>query len=185
MALTCTTPQIPKHDIWHSTKWSVLSNEKCLFSLFLLAYCVLINRVRVEAQFKPTLRGGVPMNLLRNCELKFVCVVLKWQCSLIQITRKKSSLASLLNHSLKEIITSQNLTFLFHQLTRRICQILIAIRNVAKKMKTKLFFLLNIFYFSVCLTSNKLYWIEDQLSDVSTRFYTPVSWCWRVEPSAI
>ena len=87
MALTCTTPQIPKHAIWHSTKWSVLSNEKCLFSLFLLAYCVLINRVRVEAQFKPTLRGGVPMNLLRNRELKFVCVVLKWQCSLIQITR--------------------------------------------------------------------------------------------------
>ena len=70
--------------------------------MFLLAYCVLINRVRVEAQFKPTLRGGVPMNLLRNRELKFVCVVLKWQCSLIQITRKKSSLASLLNHSLKE-----------------------------------------------------------------------------------
>ena len=131
MALTCTTPQIPKHAIWHSTKWSVLSNEKCLFSLFLLAYCVLINRVRVEAQFKPTLRGGVPMNLLRNCELRFFCVVIKWQCSLIQITRKKSSLASLLNHSLKEIITSQNLTFLFHQLTQRICQILIlAIRKV-------------------------------------------------------
>ena len=138
MALTCTTPQIPKHAIWHSTKWSVLSNEKCLFSLFLLAYCVLINRVRVEAQFKPTLRGGVPMNLLRNCELRFVCVVIKWQCSLIQITRKKSSLASLLNHSLKEIITSQNLTFLFHQLTQRICQILIlAIRKVAKKMNKR------------------------------------------------
>ena len=30
------------------------------------------------------------------------------------------------------------------------------------------FFLLNIVYFSVCLTSNKLYWIEDQLADVST-----------------
>ena len=29
-------------------------------------------------------------------------------------------------------------------------------------------FLLNIIYFSVCLTSNKLYWIEDQLADVST-----------------
>ena len=38
------------------------------------------------------------------------------------------------------------------------------------------FFLLNIVYFSVCLTSNKLYWIEDQLADVSTRFYTSASW---------
>ena len=37
-------------------------------------------------------------------------------------------------------------------------------------------FLLNIVYFSVCLTSNKLYWIDDQLADVSTRFYTSVSW---------
>ena len=37
-------------------------------------------------------------------------------------------------------------------------------------------FLLNIIYFSVCLTSNKLYWIEDQLADVSTRFYTSASW---------
>ena len=37
-------------------------------------------------------------------------------------------------------------------------------------------FLLNIIYFSVCLTSNKLYWIEDQLADVSTLFYTSVSW---------
>ena len=37
-------------------------------------------------------------------------------------------------------------------------------------------FLLNIVYFSVCLTSNKLYWIEDQLADVSTRFYTSASW---------
>ena len=26
-------------------------------------------------------------------------------------------------------------------------------------------FLLNIVYFSVCLTSNKLYWIDDQLAD--------------------
>ena len=32
------------------------------------------------------------------------------------------------------------------------------------------FFLLNIVYFSVCLTSNRLYWIKDQLADVSTRF---------------
>ena len=38
------------------------------------------------------------------------------------------------------------------------------------------FFLLNIVYFSVCLTSNKLYWIDDQLADVSTRFYTSASW---------
>ena len=37
-------------------------------------------------------------------------------------------------------------------------------------------FLLNIVYFSVCLTSSKLYWIEDQLADVSTRFYTSASW---------
>ena len=29
------------------------------------------------------------------------------------------------------------------------------------------FFLLNIVYFSVCLTSNKLYWIEDQLANIS------------------
>ena len=41
----------------------------------------------------------------------------------------------------------------------------------------------NIFYFSVCLTSNKLYWIEDQLADVSTQFYTSARWSWRVEPS--
>ena len=31
---------------------------------------------------------------------------------------------------------------------------------------------------SVCLTSNKLYWIEDQLADVSTQFYTSASWRW-------
>ena len=75
------------------------------------------------------------MNLLRNCELKFVCEVLKWQHFSIQIARKKSSLASLLNRSLKEIISSQNLTFLFRPLTRRICQIsILAIRKVAKKM---------------------------------------------------
>ena len=37
-------------------------------------------------------------------------------------------------------------------------------------------FLLNIVYFSVCLTSNKLYWIDDQLVDVSTRFYKSASW---------
>ena len=42
-------------------------------------------------------------------------------------------------------------------------------------------FLLNIVYFSVCLTSNKLYWIDDQLADVSTRFYMPASWRRRVD----
>ena len=41
-------------------------------------------------------------------------------------------------------------------------------------------FLLNIIYFSVCLTSNKLCWIEDQLTNVSTRFFTSVSWRRRV-----
>ena len=30
---------------------------------------------------------------------------------------------------------------------------------------------LNIFYFSVCLTFNKLYWIEDLITFISTRFY--------------
>ena len=45
-------------------------------------------------------------------------------------------------------------------------------------------FLLNIVYFSVCLTSNKLYLIEDQLADVSTRFYTSASLRRRVGPSA-
>ena len=45
-------------------------------------------------------------------------------------------------------------------------------------------FLLNIIYFSVCLTSNKLYWIEDQLADVSTRFYMSASWRRQVGPSA-
>ena len=42
------------------------------------------------------------------------------------------------------------------------------------------FFFLKIFYFSICLTSNKLYWIEDQLADVFTRFYTSASWHRRV-----
>ena len=45
-------------------------------------------------------------------------------------------------------------------------------------------FLPKIVYFSIWLTTNKLYWIENQLIDVSTRFYTLVSWRWRVEPSA-
>ena len=46
-------------------------------------------------------------------------------------------------------------------------------------------FLLNIVYFSVCLTSNKLYWIDDQLADVSTRFYTSASWRQRVGVSEL
>ena len=48
----------------------------------------------------------------------------------------------------------------------------------------KIVFLLKIFYFSICLTSNKLYWTEDQVADISTRFYMSVSWHWWVEPSA-
>ena len=39
-----------------------------------------------------------------------------------------------------------------------------------------MFFLLKIFYFSICLTSNKLCWIEDQLANVATQFYTLASW---------
>ena len=50
--------------------------------------------------------------------------------------------------------------------------------------ENKIVFSINVFYFSVCLTSYKLYWIEDQLANVSTRFYTSASWRWRVEPSA-
>ena len=45
-------------------------------------------------------------------------------------------------------------------------------------------FLLNVVYFSVCLTSNKLYWIEDQLADVSAQFYTSTSWRRQVGLSA-
>ena len=45
-------------------------------------------------------------------------------------------------------------------------------------------FLLNIVLFSVCLTSNELYWTDDQLADLSTRFYTSASWRRRVGPSA-
>ena len=37
---------------------------------------------------------------------------------------------------------------------------------------------------STKLTSNKLYWIEDQLADISNLFYMLASWRWRVEPSA-
>ena len=50
--------------------------------------------------------------------------------------------------------------------------------------KKKIAFLQKIFYFSTCLTSNKLYWIEDQPANISTRFYGLASWRWRVEPSA-
>ena len=49
--------------------------------------------------------------------------------------------------------------------------------------KKKIVFSLKIFYFSMCFTSNKLYWIEDQLANVSTRFYTSVSLRQLVEPS--
>ena len=38
--------------------------------------------------------------------------------------------------------------------------------------KKKIVFVLKIFYYSLCLTSNKLHWIEDQLANVSTWFYT-------------
>ena len=41
-------------------------------------------------------------------------------------------------------------------------------------------FLLEIFYFSTCLTSNKLYWIEDQVADVSTWFNMLVLVSWTV-----
>ena len=56
--------------------------------------------------------------------------------------------------------------------------------RVYSQFCSPVFFLLNIVYFSVCLTSNKLYWIEDQLTDVSTRFYTSASWRQQVGPSA-
>ena len=39
----------------------------------------------------------------------------------------------------------------------------------------KIVFLLKIFYFSICLTSNKLYWIEDQLFHVILSYKTNVS----------
>ena len=45
--------------------------------------------------------------------------------------------------------------------------------------ENKIVFSLNIFYFFIYLSSNKLYWIEDQLTDVSTQFYTSASWRWR------
>ena len=44
--------------------------------------------------------------------------------------------------------------------------------------ENKIVFSLNIFYFFIYLSSNKLYWIEDQLTDVSTQFYTSASWRW-------
>ena len=39
----------------------------------------------------------------------------------------------------------------------------------------KNFFLLKIFYFSISLTSNKLYWIEDQLADLTVICLMPTS----------
>ena len=44
--------------------------------------------------------------------------------------------------------------------------------------ENKIVFSLNIFYFFIYLSSNKLYWIEDQLTDVSTQFYASASWRW-------
>ena len=77
-----------------------------------------------------------------------------------------------------------------HTITRsrlKLLELLVMFTNVHRCLSFCLMFtnvhqcfLLNIVYFSVCLTSNKLYWIEDQLTDVSTRFYTSASWCRRV-----
>ena len=50
--------------------------------------------------------------------------------------------------------------------------------------KKKIVFLLKIFYFSICLTSHELYWIEDQLANVSPQFYMSASWHWQVKPLA-
>lgn len=75
MVLVCTTPQISNCAIWHSSQWSVLTNKRYLFSVFLLAYCVLTNKVGVVAYFKLTFRGGIHMNLLRYWELKILEVV--------------------------------------------------------------------------------------------------------------
>ena len=45
---------------------------------------------------------------------------------------------------------------------------LFAMRSLKTLLEgNKTIFSLNIFYFAVCLTSNKLYWIEDQLADVT------------------
>ena len=64
----------------------------------------------------------------------------------------------------------------FHLMKKQFCFLPTILINLLEENKTV--FLLNIVYFSVCLTSNKLYWIEDQLADVS------VSWRWQVEPLA-
>ena len=62
---------------------------------------------------------------------------------------------------------------------------LFAMRSLKTLLEeNRIVFSLNIFYFSVCLTSNKLYWIEDQLAHISTQFYVSVSRRWQVEPSA-
>ena len=50
--------------------------------------------------------------------------------------------------------------------------------------KKKNCFFLKIFYFPICLTSNRFYWIADQLANVSTRFYSLVSWHWQIDPLA-
>ena len=41
-----------------------------LILLFLLAYCVLTNRVRVEAQLNPTCRGGVHVNFIEKLRVE-------------------------------------------------------------------------------------------------------------------
>ena len=62
---------------------------------------------------------------------------------------------------------------------------LFAMRSLKTSLEeNKIDFSLNIFYIYVCLTFNKLYWIEDQLAYISSGFYTSASWCWRVEPLA-
>ena len=44
---------------------------------------------------------------------------------------------------------------------------LFAMRSLKTLLEgNKTIFSLNIFYFAVCLTSNKLYWIEDQLYSI-------------------
>ena len=66
-----------------------------------------------------------------------------------------------------------------------VCPALFAMRCLWTLLEEKNFFLMKLFYFFICLSSNKLYWIEDQLTDVSTQLYMLASWRWQVEPSAI
>ena len=62
---------------------------------------------------------------------------------------------------------------------------LFAMRSLKTLLEeNRIVFSLNIFYFSICLSTNKLYWIEDQLTHISTQFYVSVSRRWQVEPLA-